>query len=112
MARTTVTIQTLVNSGITPSYNAATVTDGDAFTNDGNTFIHVLNAGAEKTLTIQTPVTVGGIAVAEVTVTIPATTGTKLIGPFETTIFNQSDGRVYLDWSAVTGVTFAVVKMP
>ena len=111
MARTTVTPQTLSNAGITPTYNAATATDGDAFANDGNTFIHVKNASSQVTLTIQTPATVSGVAIAEQTVTIPATTGDKMIGPFNTTVFSQADGKVYLDWSGVTGVTFAVIKM-
>jgi len=111
MARTTVSAQTLVRTGITPTYNAATATDGDAFENDGKTFIHVKNAGSQITLTIQTPGTVDGLAVTDRTVTIPATTGDKMIGPFPTSQYNQSDGKVYLDWSGVTTVTFAVVRM-
>lgn len=111
MARTTVTPQQLARAGITPSYNAATVTDGDGFANDGRTFIHVKNTGVETTLTIQTPATVRGFAVAEDTKTIPATTGDKMYGPFEPELYNQANGQVYLDWSQVTGVTFAVVRM-
>jgi hypothetical protein len=105
-------VQELSRAGITPTYNAGTVTDGDGFTNDGVTFIHVLNTGGSTTLTIQTPGTVDGLAITDRTVTIPATTGTKLIGPFPVDKYNQSDGKVYLDWSQVTGITFAVVRMP
>jgi hypothetical protein len=103
----------LARTGITPTYNAATApaTGGDGFSNDGKTFIHVLNTGTEKTLTIQTPGTVDGLAISDRTVTIPATTGNKMIGPFQTSIYNQSDGKVYLDWSLETAVTFAVVRM-
>ena len=110
-ARTTVTPQTLVRAGITPTYNAATVTQGDGFSNDGFTFIHVLNTGVQSVLTIQTPGTLDGQAVADRTVTIPATTGTKMIGPFPPDQYNQSDDQVYLDWSSVSGVSFAVVRM-
>lgn len=109
--RTTVAVQECVRAGITPTYNAATATDGDAFTNDGKTMLSVLNTGSESTLTIQTPGTVDGLAIADRTVVIPATTGKKFIGPFPPTQYNQSDGKVYLDWSSATGVTFAVVRV-
>jgi hypothetical protein len=111
MSRTTVTVQECVRAGITPTYNAGTLTDGDAFTNDGKTMIQVLNTGGSTTLTIQTPGTVDGLAITDRTVVIPATTGNKYIGPFPTTQYNQSDGKVYLDWSQVTGITFAVVRV-
>lgn len=113
MSRTTVVPQELSRAGITPTYNAATATDGDAFTNDGHTFVQVLNAsGAPITLTIQTPNTVDGLAITDRTVSVPATTGNKMIGPFPPAIYNQSNGQVYLDWSSATSVTFAVVHMP
>jgi len=112
VARTTLSVQQITNSGITPSYAAATATDGDAFANDGDVFVHVKNVGGSPvTLTIQTPGKVAGVDIAEVTVTIPATTGDKMIGPFDPTVFNQSDGKVYLDWSAVTGVTVAAIRL-
>jgi hypothetical protein len=112
MGRTTVVPQALSRAGITPTYNAATDTDGDGFSNDGRTFIQVLNTnGATRTLTIAIPVTVDGCAVAGKALTIPATTGNKYIGPFPPDIYNQSNGQVYLNWSAVADVTFAVVRM-
>ena len=113
MARSNVVPQTLSRAGITPTYNAATApgTGGDGFSNGGRTFIHVLNTGVEKTLTIQTPGTVDGNAITDRAVVIPLTTGNKMIGPFPPAIYNQSNGQVYLDWSLETDVTFAVVTM-
>lgn len=112
MGRTTVTVQDLSRAGVTPTFNAGTATDGDAFINDGRTMIYVLNTGAETTLTIQTPGTVDGLAVAERTVVVAATTGKSAIGPFPTSMYNQTDGKVYLGWSQVSGITFAVLRMP
>lgn len=110
--RTTVVAQQLVRTGITPSYNAATVTDGDAFLNDGRVFVQVLNANAAaRTLTVAIPVTVDGCAVAGKAIIVPLTVGNKYIGPFPPDIYNQSTGMVHLDWSAVDDVTFAVVRM-
>ena len=110
--RTTVTPQQLARTGITPVYNAATVTEGDGFANDGRTFIHCLNVSVGIiTLTISTPGTVDGLAIADRTVAIPANTGNLMIGPFPPDVYNQSNGQVYLDWSDVTTMTFAVVRM-
>lgn len=112
MARTTLTVQQVTLAGLAPTYAAATVTDGDAFANDGNVLVHVKNTNAAtRTLTIQTPAKVAGVDVAEVTVTIPANTGDVMIGPFDPSIFNQADGKVYLDWSAVTNVTVAAIRL-
>ena len=110
MARTALTVQEISLAGITPSYAAAEA-DGNSFANDGDVLLQVKNAGSEITVTIQTPMKVGGVDVAEVTVTIPATTGDKMVGPFDPTIFNQSAGVVYVDYSAVTTVTVAAIKL-
>ncbi len=108
--RTIVDPQTASRDGITPTWHAATASVGDSFPNTGKVMLHVKNAGSETVLTIQTPGLVDTLAVAERTVTIAATTGEKLIGPFPTSQYNQTNGRVYLDWSSVTSVTFAVYK--
>jgi len=110
MARATLTVQEISLAGITPSYTAAEG-DGNSFANDGDVFLQVKNAGSEITVTIQTPAKVGGVDVEEITVVVPATTGDKMIGPFEPTIFNQSGGVVYVDYSAVTSVTVAAIKL-
>lgn len=112
MTRTANSVQVAGRLGVTPTYNAGTAAaDGNSFPNDGKTIIEVRNTGGETTLTIQTPVTVRGLAVAERTVVIPATTGVKVIGPFPPDIYNQTDGKVYLDWSQVTGITFSVISV-
>lgn len=110
MARTALTVQDLAASGIVPSYAAANV-DGNSIHGDGKTFLHVKNAGAQITVTVQTPATVSGLAVAEQVVIIPATTGDKMLGPFPANTYNQVDGDVYVDYSSVTTVTVAALRM-
>lgn len=111
MARTALTVQTISNSGIAPSFTAAE-TDGNWLVNNGREFLEVKNTGDEITVTIQTPATIENVAIAEVAVTIPATTGDKMIGPFATHVFNQADGTVYVDYSGVTNVTAAAFTLP
>lgn len=115
MARTALTVQSIIRNGLAPSFGAANV-DGHAVPNDGKTWIEVKNAGGSPiTVTIQTPGTVDGMAVADRTVVVPATTGDRMIGPFPPNQYNQisgSDvGTVYVDFSAVTSVTVAAFTM-
>lgn len=112
MPRTALTVQNISLSGLAPSYAAADATNGNNFANDGSVFLHVKNTGAGAcTVTIQTPGKVAGVDIAEVTLSVPATSGDKMIGPFDPTVFNQSDGTVNVDWSTGTGVTAAAIKL-
>lgn len=112
MARTEIAVQSVSLAGVTPAFAAAFV-DGNMFKNDGNVIIEVKNASASPvTVTIQTPAKVGGVDLAEIVVTVPATNGDKVIGPFDPSLFNQAGGMVYLDTSAQASVTIAVLRLP
>ena len=52
-----------------------------------------------------------GLAVADVVVTVPATTGDKLIGPFPYEHFADATGQCALTYSAATNVTIAVLDL-
>lgn len=111
MPRTALTVQTTSRAGLAAVYSPADAVNGNDFPNTGGEFLHVKNTGAAPvTLTIPTPVTIDGLAVADRTVSIPATTGDLFIGPFDNSFYGGNDGRVQLDWSAATGVTIAVLK--
>jgi hypothetical protein len=74
--------------------------------------LEVKNTGASPcTVTITTPITVEGVALTDPTVVVPITTGDKLIGPFSPQVYNNSNGRVYVDFSTGTGVTAAAFKL-
>lgn len=110
MARAALTVQDIERSGLEPSYTAA-IADGHSFENNGRVFIHVKNGdAASKDITIQTPGTVDGLAVADRVVSVPADEE-RMIGPFAPSQYNQSDGSVYVDYSAITSVTIAAIEM-
>lgn len=114
MSRTALTVQVISRSGLAPSFAAAN-TDGHAVPNDGRMFVHVKNAsGSAVTVTIQTPGTVDGMAVADRTVSVAATTGERMIGPFPPSQYNQiaaDVGSIYVDFSAVASVSVAAFSM-
>ena len=109
-----------LTAGITPTYNSAS-TGGDTVTigNAERDYIHVKNAAASPvTLTIAPQVTsvyqdgVGNVTPASLSISIPATTGEKIIGPFPSAYINSSNGTVSLSWSSSTSVTFAALTLP
>jgi hypothetical protein len=116
MARTTLTVQTTAASGIVAA--AATAVDqpnGNKFTNDGRTWIEIIN-GAGTTLTV-TFITNGtynvqavAYPIADLAPTIAGTT-TKVFGPFDKTLFNDSNGDVNVDFSSGTTVTARVFAL-
>jgi hypothetical protein len=81
-----------------------------------NTMVIVKNAsGSPVTVTVTTPQTVGGRAVAEDSGSVPATTGERWFGPFTRQTHGQPSGadrgKVYIGTSAQTSVTLAVVQV-
>lgn len=113
MARTSVTTQQIVRTGLTPSLTAPII-DGDII-DTGATYLHVVNgSGASINVTVQTPPQVDNLDVAELIVAVPAG-ATRYIGPFPTRTFGRPTGadagRAYVDYSAVTSVTRGVFKV-
>jgi len=113
--RDVLTPTTVLNTGITQTLTAASG-DGHKFANTGNDFIVATNDyTATVTLTVVTGGTVGGIAIEDVDVTVGAG-GTRLIGPFNKSIFDQPSGtdagKIYLNWdAAVTGTVASSVTI-
>ena len=108
----TLTIQQILKTGLEPTY-AAVAAGGDEFVNDGkDTFLHIKNTNAaSRILTIVTQATVDGEAVADKTVTVPDTTGDKMVGPFPTSWYNDSASKVQLTYESEVGVTIAIIKL-
>ena len=104
MARTTLTVNTIVSSGLTNPSGTTGIADGHKFTNDGRTFLQFENANASsRVVTLQTPATLGPYAVEDKTITIPGSAVQFRAGPFETAYFNRpsglsDSGMVYLDY--------------
>lgn len=110
MARSVLAVQQIVRTGLTPSYSAANAL-GHSVPNDGErTFIHVKTVGTACVVTVQTPITVDGLAVAERTYSI-GTNSERLIGPFPRNQYNQGSEEVYVDFDTVTAVTCAAFRI-
>lgn len=104
---TTYTAQRPTVAGIAATYNAAAAGDK---VRPGVTLIVKNTNGATRDLTLVTPGTEYGQAIGDQVVTIPATTGERIVRiPDEG--FAGADGLVPLAWSATTGVTFAVLDI-
>jgi hypothetical protein len=114
MARTEVTAQEVVLTGLEPALTAANA-DGDIVECGATVFLWVDNAsGGEVDVTIQTPLTVEGLAVAENVVAVPAG-DVRLIGPIVRRAFGQptgdDKGKAYVDFESVTTVTRAYITI-
>lgn len=115
MARAALTVLTADRDGVSVADAAMTdaVTDGHYFVNDGSTVLLLQNTnGSSRVVTVQTAQQVDGLAVADLAITVSATTGRLATATFPRTIYNQSDGTVYLDYSATAGLKVAAVKIP
>lgn len=113
MARSVLNVQAVSRAGLNPVYSAADVANGHEFDNSsGKVVLHVKNGGAGATVvTIQTPGTVDGLAIADLTVSVPAA-GERFIGFFPKNIYNQSGGNlVYVNLDVGTSVTLAALKL-
>lgn len=105
--------QQIDDAGVAPAYQAGlTTTDTYTFPNDGRVFLHVKKSGAGAcTVTVVTPGTVRGKAIADATISIPASTGDKMIGPFAPDLYNDANGLVTVSFSDIAGLTAAVVRL-
>lgn len=114
-ATNSVSVERMSSSGLAATYTSSGLSSADTyqFGNDGRVFLHVKKSGAGAcTVTVATPATVQGFAIAELTVSIPASTGDKFIGPFSPSIFNDASGNVSFTVSDTAGLSFAIVKLP
>jgi len=95
----------------TPKRPSARVEDGHFVLtvngNRGNWAAIVQAAGVPA----EAPQTIDGLAMTDPTYTIAATTGDHMIGPLSDKLV-QTNGQVYLDWSAATNTSVAVITVP
>lgn len=105
----TVSTQVVTNAGVGINYSNASP-GGDRFVPAARTFLHVKNgSGSSVTVTLATPGSVDGLAIADRTVSVPAGTERMIAVPSE--LYRSSDGLADVTWSATTSVTFALVRI-
>jgi len=100
-------------AGAAPTRNGSlSASDTYLVRNDGQVLLLFEKSGAGAcTVTVQTPVQVGGLAVAERTINVPATTGDVAAGPFPASIYNDGSGDLRVTLSEITGLTIAALRV-
>lgn len=107
MAETAITPQNVAVTGTTITFESANVDGNSIDMSSGPKILHAKNTNAAtRTITLVTSGTVGGLAIADRTVVIPATTGDKEIRLDN--VVKGSDGICHITYDAVTGLTVAV----
>lgn len=102
----TLTTQSIDLDGVAPTY-ASAAGGGDKMRPGDHNFLHVKNGdGSPITVTLITPGTSEGLAIADQTVTVAAT-GEQMIRVTPERYRNPSDGLASITYSAVTSVTVA-----
>lgn len=105
------TTQTIARTGITPTY--AAVAASDTFTPDGQTFIHVKNAGASPDSCV-VAVLAGdppGLVISDNTVSV-TNAQERMIGPFPAQFFaDPTTGLATVTHTFTTTVTVGVFKL-
>lgn len=104
------TIQSIDQDGLTPSYTAA-AGGGDTVVTGAGAFLHVKNGGGGSiTVTLVTPGTVSGLAVDDQTVTVTNAQERMIAVP--DLYKSPSDGLASITYSGVTTVTIASFRAP
>ena len=94
MPAATVTAHATTRAGGEVSYTTAPAVGPHTVENSGNMMLHVVApAGDAVSVTLDTPVMVGGFNVANPVVNVPAG-GERFIGPFNPALFNNSEGQI------------------
>ncbi len=99
--------------------DAADTGDGDAFDNDGQTFVMFANIDVadDLTVTLVTGGTLFGLAVADETLVVGESATVKtIVGPFPVDLFNQpsgtNEGQVQLDYvGTAAAITDSVISV-
>lgn len=108
------TAQAVTLAGTTPTYSAVNSTDTVTPVRGAELFLHVKNANAAAcTVTLtdnsRTP---AGSAATNPTVTVPADTGDKMIGPLPSAMAAPATGLISVGYSVTSSVTAALIRVP
>jgi hypothetical protein len=104
----TIAVTQITTAGVAPPTFVAAAGGGDQFANNGKTLFEVKNAsGSPITVTFVRQKTCDQGTLHTTTVSVPATTGDRICGPFDASLFNDANGFVQVTYSAVTSLTVA-----
>lgn len=115
MAQLRKNLEKVSRTGLAATYHADLTVSGSntyLIRNPGNVILHFKKSGAGAcVVSITTPNAVDGLAIPSKTVTVPATTGDRFIGPFPPDIYNDANGDLEFGVDEVTGLTLAVLQI-
>lgn len=102
------TAQRIAQSGTAPTYSAAS-SGGDTAPVGGGLKLHVVNgSGASVTVTVVTPGTLDGLAIADAALSVPA--GGSGFIPLTNVYRDPVTGRAAISYSATATVSVAVLS--
>jgi hypothetical protein len=101
-------------TSVLPHPTAADATNDHQFSWAKGRVLVVRNnhASTACNVTIPTPATVGGLAVGDQGPTAVAALTTRIFGPFQESLYKQSDGNVYIDLDFDTTVFLGTLDIP
>ena len=112
MVDVTLAVQTLDDAGVVPTPNA--IATGNTYKVRNNGFVALMfrkSGAGTATITIVTPATVGGLAVADRTITVPASTGDVVAAKFPPLVYNDAGGNLNFTTDDGTGLTCRVMAL-
>lgn len=119
MARTDINPVVLDDAGTDPGAGNVGTVDGHMVRLTGREIIEVNNGNAApQVVTLVTPGAPEGLQVADRTVSVPATTGRRLIGDLNPGLYAQKsgadEGKVYINYPAgvEASITTRVYRLP
>lgn len=112
MADVVVPLTAAAPAGTTSVPVAITTGNNYKVRNNGRVLLYFAKVGAgAANITIATPKTVGGLAVAEQGFVVPATTGKVWAGPFPADIYNDVSGDLDIVTDEGTSITVEAVQI-
>ncbi len=112
MGDVTLAVQSAGPAGVTPTRNAIASGNDYKVRNNGRIALLFEKTGAgDATITIVTPATLGGLAVTDQVITVPATTGDVTAAKFPPAIYNDGNGNLSFSTNEGTGLTCAVLSL-
>ena len=112
MATVVITPTRITEKGVAESFQSMSTADTYKVRNDGRVLIHFKKTGAgAANVTIVTPKTVAGFALADQVVIVPATTGDVMSAPINEDVFNDASGDISFSTDDAVGLTVAALRI-
>ncbi len=112
MADVTLVVQSVGPAGVTPTRTAIATGNTYKVRNSGRVALLFEKTGAgEAIITVVTPATLAGLAVADQTITVVATTGDVTAAKFPPSAFNDGNGDLSFTTDEGTGLTCAALAI-